>query len=89
MRKSIIDEKRVELVLENSKFRIEILARRNGIATLASPILGLMEGRIEESMTSLIEVNLFDLRQKQTIFSDTGRNAGLEVAGKIDQIIVY
>ncbi len=89
LRKSIIDEKRVELVLENSKFRIEILARRNGIATLASPILGLMDGRIEESMTSLIEVNLFDLRQKQTIFSDTGRNAGLEVAGKIDQIIVY
>ena len=89
LRKSVIDESKVELVLENSRFRIELLAHRNGSTALASPILGLMDGRIEESMTSLVEVNLFDRKQKRSIFSDTGRNAGLEVAGKIDEIMVY
>ncbi len=89
LRKSIIDEKKVELVLENSKFRIVILARRDGATILASPILGLMDGRIEESMTSLLEVHLFDRKQKKSIFADTGRNAGLEVAGNIDQIVVH
>ena len=89
LRKFIIDESKVELVLENTHFRIELLAHRNGSTALASPILGLMDGRIEESMTSLVEVNLFDLKQKRSVFSDTGRNAGLEVAGKIDEIMVY
>jgi len=87
--KSFIDEKRVELVLENSNFRIELLAHRHKATTLASPILGLMDGRIEESMTSLVDVNLIDRKQRRSIFTDTGRNAGLEVAGEIKEIIIY
>ena len=86
--KSLIDEKTVELVFENSNFRLELLAHRDKATALTSPVLGLMEGRIEESMTSLVEVNLFDRKQRHTIFSDTGRNAGLEVAGKIQEIMV-
>ena len=88
LRKSFVDEKKVELVIENSHSRIELLAHRDKVARLASPILGLMDGRIEESMTSTIEVNLFDRKLQRTIFSDTGRNAGLEVAGKIEEIMI-
>ena len=47
-----------------------------------------MDGRIEESMTAQIEVNLIDKRSGQSIFSDIGRNAGLEVAGKIEEIMI-
>jgi hypothetical protein len=88
LRKSLIDTGKVEIVMENKKFRLEILARREAATTLASPILGLMDGRIEESMNAQIEVNLVDRKSGKSIFSDVGRNAGLEVAGKIEEIII-
>lgn len=86
LRKSTIDTEKVELVMENKKFRLEILIRRETATALASPILGLMDGRIEESMNGRIEVNLVDNESGQSIFNDIGRNAGLEVAGKIEEI---
>jgi hypothetical protein len=88
LKKSFADEKKVELVIENKKYRIEILAHREEATALASPILGFMDGRIEESMTASIEVKLTDRKNKTTIFHDTGRNAGLEVAGKIQEIMI-
>ena len=88
LRKSTIDAEKVELVMENKKFRLEILVQREAATILASPILGLMDGRIEESMNAQIEVNLIDKRSGQSIFSDIGRNAGLEVAGKIEEIMI-
>jgi tocopherol cyclase len=88
LKKSLIDTEKVELVMENKKFRLEIFAQREAGTALASPILGMMDGRIEESMNSRIEVNLIDKRSSKSIFNDVGRNAGLEVAGKIEEIIV-
>ena len=88
LRKSFADAGKVELVIENRKYRLEILAWRDVATALASPILGFMDGRIEESMTARIEVRLADRKNKTTVFHDTGRNAGLEVAGNIEEIIV-
>lgn len=88
LRKSYADEKRLHLVMENKKYRLEILAHRDKATALSSPILGLMDGRIEESMTAKTEVRLFDKKAKQIILDDTGRNTGLEVAGKISDIIM-
>jgi hypothetical protein len=84
--KSFADAEKVELVIENKKYRLEILAHRDAATALASPILGFMDGRIEESMTATIEVKLTDMKNKTTVFHDTGRNAGLEVAGKISEL---
>lgn len=83
-----IDKTKVEMVLENSSYRMEINAKRGHSATLASPILGFMDGRIDESMTAEIEINLTDLKSGESIFKDTGRNAGLEAAGKIEGLFV-
>ena len=88
LRKSTIDTEKVELVMENKKFRLEILVRRETATVLASPILGLMDGRIEESMNGRIEVTLIDKVSGQSIFNDVGRNGGLEVAGEIEEIII-
>jgi len=46
---------------------LEILAKREKSTQLASPILGFMDGRIEESMTSEIEIELVDKRTEITI----------------------
>lgn len=88
LRKSFADEKKIELVLENSRHRLELLAHRDQSTSLASPIGGLMDGRIEESMTAKIEVMLTDKKENTVLLNDTGRNAGLEVAGKIKEIMI-
>jgi tocopherol cyclase len=88
IRKSFADREKVEVVLENKKFRIEILAHRDEATELASPILGLMDGRIAESMTSETEIQVMDLKNRRILFEDTGRNTGLEVAGNIGEIFV-
>ncbi|PKL18258.1 MAG: hypothetical protein CVV49_06650 [Spirochaetae bacterium HGW-Spirochaetae-5] len=82
-----IDKTKVEMVMENSNYRMEINAKRGHSATLASPIQGFMDGRIDESMTAEIEINLLDLKSGESIFKDTGRNAGLEAAGRIESIL--
>jgi hypothetical protein len=85
--KCSISKYEVNIVLENKKHLLEIIARRDHATVLASPILGLMEGRIEESMTSEIELKLTEKKSGDTVFHDTGRNTGLEVAGNIEEII--
>lgn len=88
LRKSVIDAEKVEMVMQNKNYMLEIRVQREAATALASPILGLMDGRIEESMNALVEVNLTDRKTEKVIFNDIGRNAGLEVAGKIEEIII-
>ncbi len=88
LRKSAIKKEVVELVMENRKYRLEIIAHRREATELASPILGFMDGRINESMTAEIEILLFDKKNNKIMFQDKCRNAGLEVAGKVNEIIV-
>jgi hypothetical protein len=87
LRKLRIDRLRVELVLESKKNHLSIIAIRKEATSLASPIMGLMDGRIEESMTSSLEVLLTDRRTGHVILHDTGCHAGLEVAGEISRIL--
>jgi hypothetical protein len=46
-----------------------------------------MDGRIEESMSSIIEVSVTDKKTGREIFRDSGRNAAIEVAGSINEIL--
>lgn len=88
LKKSFADKKFLELMMENKNYRLEIVAHRDQSTALASPLLGLMDGRIEESMTAKTEMRLYDKKNNSTIFSGTGRNTGLEVAGNITEIFV-
>lgn len=88
LRKSFADKTKVELIMENSKYKLKLLAKRDKKTELASPIFGLMDGRIEESMTSTITVELYDKKKQTILFQDIGRNACIEVAGNIEEIII-
>lgn len=88
LKHSRADELRVDIVLENKKYLLQILASRDGATELASPIHGYMNGRIAESMTSSLDVLLTEKSSKKVLLHDTGRNAGLEVAGNISEIFV-
>ncbi len=85
--KSFADEKNLDITIENKNYKLTIKAERQSSTTLASPIGGFMDGRINESMTDIMRVELLDKKQNKLILNDVGRNAGLEVAGDIKQIM--
>jgi tocopherol cyclase len=86
LRKLSIDSRKIELMLTNNNYCLEIMVLRDSATSLASPIRGFMDGRIEESMSSIMEVTLTDTRAGRIIFQECGRNAAVEVAGNIDEI---
>jgi hypothetical protein len=88
LRKCRINADTVELIMENKRHHMEVNISRDHATSLASPIQGFMDGRIEESMTSEIHIRLLELKTGKTIYQDTGRHAGLDVAGNIDDIII-
>ena len=86
--RSNANETEVELILENKKYRLEINVYRNDSTILAAPIQGFMDGRISESMTSVVDVKLFHTKNDEIIFEDRGRNVALEVAGNLPEILI-
>ncbi|MFO7923256.1 MAG: tocopherol cyclase family protein [Bacteroidales bacterium] len=88
LRKVSVDRSNVEIVIENKIHRLEIYGNRDSATSLASPIGGFMDGRIEESMTSEVEVNLTFVKDRISLFTGTGRNTALEVAGRVEEILV-
>ena len=81
VKKCKINDKQVEIEIENPKHTLKALVYRSKTATLAAPIQGFMDAKIDESMTSKIEVKLIERKTNTIIFDDVGRNAGCEVAG--------
>jgi tocopherol cyclase len=72
----------VELIFSQPGSELRILAQQAAGTALVSPLSGEMKGKIQESLQATLQVELLDKGQR--IFEDTGRNAGLEVAGNID-----
>lgn len=86
LKHSHANKDKVELGMENPSYSLNITAHRDNATELASPIKGHMDGKIEESMTATIDVVVTDKKKGEILFEDTGRNAGLEVAGAIKEI---
>ncbi len=78
----------VAVILENTSYKLQINAKRVNATTLAAPILGMMDGRIEESMSSEIHAVLMEKPSGKILFDDIGRHAAIEVAGIVDELIV-
>lgn len=76
----------VEIELENPTYHLEILAVRDAPTALASPILGLMDGRIEETMNATIHLKLSEKRSGKILYMDKGKHGGLEVAGNVEEL---
>jgi hypothetical protein len=76
-----ISEKEVFLDMENKNYSLSIAATREQATSLAAPIVGFMDARIEESMNATIQVKLLDKRNGKIILEDSGTSAGIEVAG--------
>jgi len=87
LKKAHVNDNEVNVILENPKHRLTIKAIRKESTELASPIMGFMDGRIEESMEAELHVKLVHKKSGEVLLDDIGRNAGLEIAGNIKEIV--
>jgi len=72
-----VDESEVRMVLADRRRQLEISARREDGTALAAPALGLMRGRIIETIRSSVDVRL--VVDGSEVYVGTGNHAGLEV----------
>jgi tocopherol cyclase len=77
----------VLLRAENKQHSLEIEAARSEGGLLHAPYRSDMLQRVTESLTATIAVKLSELNSGRVLFADTGRYAGLEINGEIQQIV--
>ena len=87
LRQVIVTAEKVQIRLRHPKYILEIDADRSDSTSLASPIQGFMDGRIEESMTACIHIKLTERKSGSVIFEEVGEHAGLEVAGNYNKLL--
>jgi tocopherol cyclase len=83
----LADMQRVHISLQNPQYRLDVDVERDAPTALASPILGLMDGRIEETMNAVASIRLSEQNSNRILLEDSGRHCGLEVAGDINIIL--
>jgi tocopherol cyclase len=84
-----VTDNKIRIRLENKLYRLDIDADMSEGVELPVPRLGEMTAKVNESLSSSINVTLFRKNDQcvELIFSGTGRNAGLEFVGDIAELI--
>lgn len=77
----------VEYVVSDKKYELKVKALRKESGILFAPYGNKMVQRVKESLSSQVFVELIDIKNNRVIFSDTGFCAGLDVNGKIEEIV--
>ncbi len=72
-----------------ARSRLDVVAKRAEGGLLHGPFRAAMLERVHESLTAIVEVHLWrlDPAGEQLIFHDTGRWAGLETNGRLEEIL--
>jgi tocopherol cyclase len=77
----------MEMVMENRDYIFEITAPLDLATGLASPVRGLMDGRIEESMTARVSLVLTEKKTGRTVLDDHGKNTCIEISGDMNTLM--
>ena len=75
----------INIEIKNKTHTLKVKAVQNRSGVLKAPTIGEMNRIIKESVDSEIEIELFENNGK-SVFSDTGKRAGLEI---IEKILTY
>ncbi|MGO1367759.1 tocopherol cyclase family protein [Senegalia sp. (in: firmicutes)] len=73
----------IEFTVSDSKYSLHVKIIKHNTTRLISPKNGNMNGTVEESLTSSIEIELKNKKNNTIIFKDIGRNSGFEVKGRL------
>ena len=83
--KAALGEREVHLAFKDGRHRLEITGLQAPGADLVSPLTGEMKGKVNESMQGTLHVRFFE--KEKLVFESTGRNAGMEVAGEVGELL--
>lgn len=72
----------IKVVLGDSKYKLELVARHSNVGILKAPKNGLMQREVLESITAVVNVRL-SAKDDRTIYEGTGTNTGLEIESGI------
>lgn len=84
-----VTDDKIKIRLENKAYCLDINADRSEGVELPAPKLGEMTAKVNESLHSSINITLLRKTGSDTklIYSGTGKNAGLELVGNVDELI--
>lgn len=82
-----VDDHHVRWAIVNGTERLAITAERADHALLPGPDRADMSKRVPETLKATIHVRLSSLADDRVIVEDTGRCAGLEVAGEYERVL--
>ena len=82
-----MNTEKISVTLEDKKYKISIDADKSRGVDLPAPKMGEMISKVNESLKSNINLKLTNKNTGQIIFSGTGRNAGLEFVGNVDELL--
>ncbi len=77
-----LENKKVELIIENSRYILIIYTLTNLSTELIAPIRGYMDSRIEETMNGNIEFIIKEKKSNKIICQNKGTSAAIEIAGE-------
>lgn len=80
-----LGEREVQLAFKDGRHRLEITGLQASGADLVSPLTGEMKGKVNESMQGTLHIRFFE--KEKLLFEGTGRNAGMEVAGEVRELL--
>lgn len=81
------DEQGVALTIETRRYILEVQAMKGESVVLRSPKRGEMTGRTIESLAGVVDVKLFSKHSYETLYSGTGRDAGLEIMDEDNELV--
>ncbi len=84
-----LSDSQVQLAVSDRNFLLNIEALRTEGGLLHAPYQMTMMQRVSETLKSQVKVELYDIykNKKNLIFSDDGNPAGLDVNGKLEEIV--
>ena len=83
--KAALGENTAHLAFRDRRYRLELTGEQAPGANLVSPITGDMTGKVNESMQGVVHVRFFE--KEKLLFESSGRNAGLEIAGDVEELL--
>ncbi len=83
--KASLGDQVVHLAFRDRRYRLDITAIQAPGAVLISPLTGEMKGKVNESMQAELQVRFYD--RDTLVYEGTGRNAGLELAGEVGELM--
>jgi hypothetical protein len=80
-----VNKRWIKIKVSQGNYELEIKAKRIKGVDLPAPSMGEMTSKVNESLNSKIHVKLSE--NNEILFEGTGKNAGLEFVGEIEELI--